>query len=107
MSFLIPGIIFKEFSRIFAPNFNHELSVEGTPPFGKPEKGIAVATVALTTKSQISLNRVKETLVDSDLISGVSAGDTMEYEADIKNVGATTLSNVDITSSLLNQRIQR
>ena len=76
------------------------------PPFGKPMTRTDAATVSLVTKQKLSIS-VLETLVDSDLISGVSAGDTVKYKLGIKNAGTTTLSNVIITSSLLNQRIRR
>lgn len=78
----------------------------GESPSGQPVADTAEATVQLLTTQKLSIF-ARETLVDSDSITGVSAGDTVEYELTIGNAGTTRLSNVRVTSSLLDQRIEK
>lgn len=62
-----------------------------------------MATVTLVTLDDIGLY-IHQDLVDSDTITGETAGDTVEYTLDITNQGTTTLSAISVDSSLLGDK---
>lgn len=78
----------------------------GIPPLGDAiTEGVAV-TVILLTAQEVSV-KISQQVVDADTISGVSAGDMIEFSIAISNTGTTTLSDVVVTSSLLDEQVER
>lgn len=46
-------------------------------------------------------------LVDSDGVAGVSAGDGISYQIELNNTGTTTLIDLSVTDTLLDQQRAR
>lgn len=60
----------------------------------------ASATQALVSRSELSVT-VRTVLVESDSVEGVSAGDVLRYEIELRNAGGTTLYQIAVSDPLL------
>lgn len=66
----------------------------------------ATATLGLHNEPRLLID-IHETLIVSDTIGGVSPGDTIKYDIEVTNAGTTTLSSVVVTSSILDEQLER
>lgn len=84
-------------------------SVTGSPPLESLEG--AMTETATTTldlnNTQGLLIVINKTLIVSDTVNGVSAGDKIDYEIDVTNSGTTTLSRISITSAIPDDQLER
>lgn len=81
-------------------------SVTGTPASGGSVVDTAIATQLLLGQDSITVE-LSMMLVDSDSMTGASAGDVIEYEIQLTNTGTTTLQNISVSDTILNALVNR
>lgn len=90
----------------FLPSDLLPFSVTGAPASGGAIADTSTAAQVLLSRNELNVT-AGATFVDSDSVTGPSAGDRIDYAILLANTGTATLRNISVSHTILDALVNR